>query len=74
MGIETSGRSLKELEENLGTVKIEPICIVSITDQVRDDVMEAINLFHKNDIEIKILSGDNAYCNSGGGKGDRLGY
>ncbi len=61
-GLETSGRSLKELEENLGSVKIEPICIVSITDQVRGDVMEAINLFHKNDIEIKILSGDNAFA------------
>jgi len=61
-GIETSGRSLKEIEENLNDVKIEPICIVSITDQVRGDVMEAINLFHKNNIEIKILSGDNAYA------------
>jgi len=61
-GIETSGKSLNELEENLDSVKIEPVCIVSITDQVRGDVMEAINLFHKNNIEIKILSGDNAYA------------
>jgi cation-transporting P-type ATPase E len=61
-GIETSGKSLNELEENLNNVKIEPVCIVSITDQVRDDVMDAINLFHENDIEIKILSGDNAYA------------
>lgn len=61
-GLESSGRSLKEIEENLDTVKIEPVCIVSITDQVRDDVMDAINLFHKNNIEIKILSGDNAYA------------
>jgi cation-transporting ATPase E len=61
-GIETSGRTLKEIEENLSDIKIEPVCIVSITDQVRGDVMEAINLFHKNNIEIKILSGDNAYA------------
>ncbi len=61
LGIETSGRPLKELEEKLDSVAIEPICIVSITDRVRDDVMEAINLFHNNNIEIKILSGDNAY-------------
>lgn len=61
-GIETSGRTLKELEDNLETIKIEPVCIVSITDQVRDDVMDAINLFHKNNIEIKILSGDNAFA------------
>ncbi|MFI5211445.1 MAG: HAD-IC family P-type ATPase [Ignavibacteria bacterium] len=61
LGIETSGRPLKELEEKLDSVAIEPICIVSIADRVRDDVMEAINLFHNNNIEIKILSGDNAY-------------
>ncbi|MCI0450041.1 MAG: HAD-IC family P-type ATPase [Chlorobi bacterium] len=59
-GIETSRKNLGELENNLSAISIEPICIVSISDQVRDDVMEAINLFHKNDIEIKILSGDNA--------------
>jgi cation-transporting P-type ATPase E len=61
-GLETSGRPLNEFEEKLDGIKIEPICIVSITDQVRGDVMDAINLFHKNDIEIKILSGDNAYA------------
>ena len=61
-GIETSGRPLNELEENPGNLKIEPVCIVSITDCVRSDVMEAINLFHKNNIEVKILSGDNAFA------------
>ena len=59
-GIETSGKSFSELQKDLTKVTVEPICIVSITDQVRDDVMDAINLFHKNNIEIKILSGDNA--------------
>lgn len=61
-GIESSGRGLAEIGENPGSVKIEPICIVSITDQVRTDVMDAINLFNKNNIEIKILSGDNAFA------------
>src|SRR5260221_9276683 len=46
--------------DNKGDVVIDALCIVSITDQVRGDVMEAINLFHKNNIEIKILSGDAA--------------
>lgn len=59
-GIEKSDKPFNVLEKNLQDVKIEPICIVSITDKVREDVMEAINLFHKNNIEIKILSGDNA--------------
>jgi len=59
-GTEISGKPLRELEKNLTGVKIEPLCIISITDLVREDVMDAIDLFHKNDIEIKILSGDNA--------------
>jgi len=59
-GLEISGVSFNELQNDLTKVKIEPVCIVSITDQVREDVMDAINLFHRNDIEIKILSGDNA--------------
>ncbi|HEY3249816.1 MAG TPA: HAD-IC family P-type ATPase [Ignavibacteria bacterium] len=59
-GFETSVKSFEELQNDLSKIQVEPICIVSITDQVRDDVMDAINLFHKHDIEIKILSGDNA--------------
>ena len=55
-----SNRSFDEIRNNAAGMEIEPLCIVSITDQVRGDVMEAINLFHKNDIEIKILSGDAA--------------
>lgn len=61
-GLEISGKSFEELNDNFNLISIEPICIISITDQVRDDVMDAINLFHKNNIEIKILSGDNAYA------------
>lgn len=49
-----------ELKNNGNNVTIEPICIISITDQVRDDVMDAINLFLENGIEVKILSGDAA--------------
>ncbi|MCX7878470.1 MAG: HAD-IC family P-type ATPase [Ignavibacteria bacterium] len=61
-GKEISDYSLNDLAENNGLIKIDPICIISITDTVRNDVMEAINLFGKNNIEIKILSGDNAYA------------
>ncbi len=56
-----SDKSFDVLKENFSSIAIEPFCIVSITDQVRDDVMDAINLFHENNIEIKILSGDNAF-------------
>lgn len=39
---------------------ISPICIISITDKIRDDVFDAIKLFENNGIKIKILSGDSS--------------
>ncbi|HXG66165.1 MAG TPA: HAD-IC family P-type ATPase, partial [Blastocatellia bacterium] len=39
-------------------IMIEAVCIVSITDEVRGDVMQAIKLFQANGIDFKILSGD----------------
>ena len=59
-GTANTGLDFEKLKENTDGVEIEPLCIVSITDLVRDDVMDAINLFQKNDISIKILSGDSA--------------
>jgi cation-transporting ATPase E len=59
-GIETSNHSLESLSKDSNFMKIEPICIMSIADQVREDVMDAINLFKKNNIQVKILSGDHA--------------
>jgi cation-transporting P-type ATPase E len=52
------GLTLDDAREDSGKLSIEPICIVSITDQIRDDVMEAIQLFQSHDINLKILSGD----------------
>jgi cation-transporting ATPase E len=53
-----SGVSLDDAREDSDKLLIEPICIVSITDQIRDDVMEAIRLFQSHGITLKILSGD----------------
>lgn len=50
--------SFAEVKKNLSNIRINPICIVSITDLVRDDVMEAITLFKSHGISFKILSGD----------------
>lgn len=50
--------SAKEAEKKLNELEIEPISIVSITDTVRQDVYEALELFKKNGIGFKILSGD----------------
>lgn len=52
------GCTLADARGDSGKLSIEPICIVSITDQIRDDVMEAIRLFQSHDIDLKILSGD----------------
>jgi cation-transporting ATPase E len=53
-----SGVSLGDAREDAGRLSVEPICIVSITDQIRTDVMDAIRLFQSHDINLKILSGD----------------
>ena len=52
------GTLLDDLRADASKIRIEPISIVSITDQVRDDVMEAIKLFQSHKISFKILSGD----------------
>ncbi len=59
-GIVKTSETIEKLKENLDSVEIEPLCIISITDKIRDDVFEAIKLFEDNGIKIKILSGDSA--------------
>lgn len=59
-GIINTNESLENLRDNPDSLKIEPLCIVSISDKIRDDVLEAIKLFENNGIKIKILSGDSA--------------
>jgi len=54
----TNINSVEEAKSDLNNLQIEPIGIVSITDTVRKDVFEALELFSKNGIRFKILSGD----------------
>lgn len=52
-------KMLDSLQKNLNEeIVITPYCIVSITDTIRKDVLEAINLFKDNGIKFKILTGD----------------
>lgn len=53
-------RSLKEAAAAIDSAELDPVCIVSITDKIRDDVFDAIKLFTDNGIQLKILSGDSA--------------
>ncbi len=55
---EVNVSSLNEIKSNLENIQIIPYAIISISDQIRTDVMDAINLFLKNGITFKILSGD----------------
>ncbi|MDT4969644.1 MAG: cation-transporting P-type ATPase [Acidobacteriota bacterium] len=57
-GTVAAGVELEDLRSGQAMLKIEPICVVSITDLVRDDVMDAIRLFQSHNISFKILSGD----------------
>jgi cation-transporting ATPase E len=52
--------SLVKVRKDLDSLRIDPLCIMSIVDEVRTDVLEAIKLFQLHNIQIKILSGDAA--------------
>jgi len=45
--------SIESIRKDSKTINIEPICIVSISDTVRRDVFEAIELFKNNGIKFK---------------------
>ncbi|MBS1550902.1 MAG: HAD-IC family P-type ATPase, partial [Bacteroidetes bacterium] len=57
--VKTSG-SINELRDALDKIEIDPYCIISIKDSIREDVFDAIKLFNDNGIKIKILSGDSS--------------
>ena len=60
LGRVTSSANVKEAVANIDNIEIDPVCIISITDKIRDDVFDAIKLFTDNGIKLKILSGDSA--------------
>ncbi|MBL8005918.1 MAG: HAD-IC family P-type ATPase [Ignavibacteria bacterium] len=55
-----SGESLESIKDKENGIIIEPVCIISIKDLIREDVFDAIKLFEENGIQVKILSGDSA--------------
>lgn len=62
LGEVTSKLYFANSSEYLDSISITPVCIVSISDQIRDDVFEAIKLFESNGIKFKVLSGDNMFA------------
>ncbi|HRE40678.1 MAG TPA: HAD-IC family P-type ATPase [Ignavibacteria bacterium] len=57
-----SEKHFESSEEYIKSISVEPYCIISISDQARDDVMDAIKLFQSNGINFKILSGDASFA------------
>ncbi|MEO8664122.1 MAG: HAD-IC family P-type ATPase [Ignavibacteria bacterium] len=55
-----SDKSLEQIKDSFDSLEIEPLCIISIKDKIREDVFDAIKLFDENGIQIKILSGDSS--------------
>jgi cation-transporting P-type ATPase E len=50
--------SLLDKKNFINNFKIIPSAIISISDTIRNDVMDAINLFQNNGIKFRILTGD----------------
>ena len=38
---------------------MKPIAIISIADNVREDAVDTIKWFKENDVNVKVISGDN---------------
>ncbi len=51
------GASLDDIRAG-ADFSMQPLCLCSITDQVRDDVADALRLFESRGVQLKILSGD----------------
>ena len=51
------GVSSKGIEE--GVSQLVPAAIIALSDTVRDDATEIIGWFKNNDVDVKIISGDN---------------
>ena len=52
--------SLEEIRKDFSKLTIEPLGVVSISDEIRPDALEAIKLFQLHGVDLKILSGDAA--------------
>jgi cation-transporting P-type ATPase E len=50
--------NLEDKKYFFNNFRIIPSAIISISDTIRHDVMDAINLFHNNGIKFRILTGD----------------
>lgn len=52
-------KSEENLNENKITLPVVPIALVLVRDKIRSGAKETLNYFYKQDVNIKIISGDN---------------
>lgn len=52
--------NIESRPDNLGSFRVHPLCIVSLSDIVRPDASEVLRQFAQSGIHFKILSGDSA--------------
>ncbi len=52
--------NIESRPDDLGSFRVQPLCIVSLSDTVRPDASEVLRQFTRNGIQFKILSGDSA--------------
>ena len=48
-----------ELRNDRAPDGLEPIALITLTDNIRPDAIETIKWFHDNDVDVKVISGDN---------------
>ncbi len=56
----TNPEEINPHQANISAIRVKPLCIVSLSDTVREDVCNVIKEFEPRGIKFKILSGDSA--------------
>ncbi len=59
-GLIDTGDATKLEPEKIINKEITPLCIISMKDEAREDAADALRLFEKNHIKVKIVSGDSS--------------
>ncbi len=52
-------RSNEALEDNTLSGDPEPLALIVLSDQIRDDIRETLNAFRAQNVRLKVISGDN---------------
>ena len=51
--------SVKQIENDLIPTDMAPLALITLTDNIRADAIQTIDWFKKNEVAVKVISGDN---------------